>query len=291
MIGRHAPPSSGHPSVKDIRKILVIVNPDVQHDYVLARAQRLARAFRPEVELMVSESGLEAAQEYFTDLDVQVHPRVYGGRIEFDAMLERIRAFRPDLTLKSIRRRHPLARLLVTSTDWKLVGQSPAPLWLVKSRDWYANGCILASVDPLHSKAQQNELDHLLLESATTLAQRLDLRTRIFHCYFPDLASMFPKVLDAGDYLRSKRQEHQSKMETLLEPHQLDMRHVIMARGDLIRTLGKTIRKEQANLLVLGALSRNVVERAIVGSTTERMLNDSRCDVLVMKTRTQRRTP
>lgn len=291
MIERHAPTSSGHPSVKEIRKILVIVNPDVQDDYVLTRARRLARAFRPEVELMVNESRLEAARGYFSDLDVQVHPRVSGDRIDFAAVLERIRDFRPDLALKSIRRRHPLARLLVTSTDWKLVQHSPAPLWLVKSRDWHEDGCILASVDPLHSKTQQNELDHLLLESATTLAQHLDLKTRIFHCYFPDLASMFPKVLDAGDYLRRKRNEHQSKMEALLESHRLDMGHVVMARGDLIRTLSKTIRKEQANLLVLGALSRNVVERAIVGSTTERMLNESRCDVLVMKSRAQRHTP
>lgn len=277
--------------MKDIRKILVIVNPDVRDDYVLTRARRLARAFRPEVELMVSESGLEAAKEYFADLDVEIHPRIIGRRVEFDAILERINASRPDLTLKSIRRRHPLARLLVTSTDWKLVRGSPAPLWLVKSRDWHEDGCILASVDPLHSKAQQNELDHLLLESTTTLAARLELETRIFHCYFPDLTSMFPKVLDAGNYLVKKRAEHQSKMETLLESHQLDMRHVVMARGDLIRTLGKAIRKEQANLLVLGALSRNVVERAIVGSTTERMLNESRCDVLVMKSRAQRRNP
>lgn len=276
--------------MKDIRKILVIVNPDFRDDYVLTRARRLAQAFRPEVELVVNESGLEAARGYFADLDVQLQPRVLAQRADFDTILERIHTFRPDLTLKSIRRRHPLARLLVTSTDWKLVRHSPTPLWLVKSRDWYEDGCVLASVDPLHSKAQQNELDHLLLESTTLLARRLALETRIFHCYFPDLASNFPKVLDAGDYLVKRRSEHQGKMETLLESHQLDMRHVVMARGDLIRTLGKTIRKEHANLLVLGALSRNAVERAIVGSTTERMLNESRCDVLVMKSRAQRHT-
>ncbi|MEX1197667.1 MAG: universal stress protein [Pseudohongiellaceae bacterium] len=276
--------------MKDIRKLLVIVNPDVREDYVLTRARRLAQAFRPEVELLVSEPGLEAAQGYFSDLDVHVNTRISDRRVDFETVLSRIRAFRPDLTLKSIRRRHPLARLLVTGTDWKLVRHSPAPLWLVKSRDWHVNGCILASVDPLHSKAQQNELDHLLLESATTLADRLELETRIFHCYFPDLATMFPKVLDAGNYLQQRRAEHQTKMETLLESHQLGMRNVVMARGDLIRTLGKTIRKEQANLLVLGALSRNVVERAIVGSTTERMLNESRCDVLVMKSHAQQRS-
>lgn len=286
MIDRHAS-SPGSPSVKDIRKILVIINPDVRDDYVLDRARRLAQAYRPDVELLVTEEGLEPARACFSDLEVNVHPHIVSRRLDPELILEHIRAFQPDLTLKSIRRRHPLARLLVTSTDWKLVRHSPCPLWLVKSRDWYENGSILAAVDPLHSKAQQNQLDHLLLESSAGLAERLTLQTRIFHCYFPDMSTMFPKVLDAGNYLLKKRREHEQKMVALLERHDLGMNHVVMARGDLIRTLNRVIRKEQTNLLVLGALSRNVVERAIVGSTTERMLNQSRCDVLVMKSHDQ----
>ena len=43
------------------------------------------------------------------------------------------------------------------------------------------------------------------------------------------------------------------------------------------------ISQEQVNILVLGALSRNFVEKAIIGSTAEKILHDTSCDVLVMK--------
>jgi universal stress protein E len=56
-----------------------------------------------------------------------------------------------------------------------------------------------------------------------------------------------------------------------------------MTLGDLIKTLLLCIRKDRANILVLGALSRNVVESAIVGSTAEKILYDTPCDVLIMK--------
>ena len=275
--------------MKELRKLLVIVNPDVRDDYVLDRARRLAQAFQPEIELVTRQSNLEQALEAFVGTDAPVTPHIREERPDHDAILTRIDAFRPDMVLKSIRRRHPLARLLVTSTDWKLVRHSPAPLWLVKSREWHDDGCIMAAVDPLHSKAQQNELDHLLLESVSYLAGHLGLKRRVFHCYFPDVTSMFPKVVDPGTYLQQKRTEHTRKMIELLLQHELDMDHVVMTRGDLGRTLAQAIGRERANLLVLGALSRNVVERAIIGSTTERMLSDARCDVLVMKSLQQKR--
>ncbi len=273
--------------MNELRKLLVIINPDVRDDYVLDRARRLAHAFRPEIELVTRKNNMDEALSALSEAEVPITPHIREERPDHEAILQRIQKYQPDMVLKSVRRRHPLARLLVTSTDWKLVRHSPAPLWLVKSRDWHTDGSIMAAVDPLHSKAQQNELDHLLLESTSALASRLELQARIFHCYFPDVTSMFPKVLDAGSYLREKRAKHEQKMMELLKPHHLDMDNVLMTRGDLGRTLAQAIRKERTNLLVLGALSRNVVEHAIIGSTTERMLSDARCDVLVMKSQRQ----
>lgn len=273
-----------------IQRLLVIVNPDFKDDHVLARARRLTRAFRPEVHLLVDRDGLASAQEYFTDIDVTVQPHVTEKPLDHDDILDLIRETGPDLVMKSIRRRHRLARLLVTGTDWKLIRHTPCPLWLVKNRDWHDDGTVLAAVDPLHSKAQQNELDHLLLDTTTALAEPLALQPAVYHCYFPDVSTMFPKVLDAGDYLKKQREKHRSKMEELLQNHGIGMDRVAMVRGDLVRTLNNTIRNRHSNLLVLGALSRNVVERAIIGSTTEKMIHQSRCDVLVMKSLRQRRT-
>lgn len=56
-----------------------------------------------------------------------------------------------------------------------------------------------------------------------------------------------------------------------------------LSRGELAPDLVRYLKSSNANLLVIGALSRNFLERAIVGNTAEKILEDCPCDVLVMK--------
>ena len=300
--------------MKEIKKLLVIIDPDVKNDFVIERARLLATAFRPEVELYINrpsdlkpkkrtrrqffarllglrkprsrrhyQQRLSALQQQFDGLGIEVRTTFTEYRHTADSILQKILDYEPDLALKSVQKQTALSRILITSTDWKLIKQSPAPLWLVKSGKWEPDGCTMAAVDPMHTKAQQNELDHLLLDAAQHMARGLGLKTRVFHCYFPDVSAMFPKVLDAADYIRGVRARHKAKIEELLTRHNLEVSDVILTRGDLVRTLQHSIRREKANVLVLGALSRNFVERTIVGSTAEKMLYDTNCDVLIMK--------
>ena len=40
---------------------------------------------------------------------------------------------------------------------------------------------------------------------------------------------------------------------------------------------------EQANLLVMGAISRGVISNVVLGHTAERVMNDTAADILVIK--------
>jgi universal stress protein E len=48
----------------------------------------------------------------------------------------------------------------------------------------------------------------------------------------------------------------------------------------ILPALAKSLR---AQLLVMGAISRSVIRRAIVGSTAEKVLDSSPCDILIVK--------
>lgn len=300
--------------MKEIRKILVIVDPDEGSDFVLARAQALALAYQARILLFMNkpnaitpeqysprifgsrffstqhrlftdhyEKRLEELRKGCADRGIDTHTEFSTEKHTAEAILQCVREYEPDLTLKCVQKRGFLKRILISNVDWRLIRSCPSPLLLVKSRPWHENGSVLASVDPMHVKSQQNELDHLLLDTAASLSARLKLTPRVFHCYFPDLSTMFPKVIEADDYLREVRQTHLAKIEELIEQHDISMDNVRMVRGDLVRTLINCIRRERVNILVLGALSRNFVEHAIVGSTVEKILYDTPCDVLVMK--------
>ena len=300
--------------MKDINNLLVIIDPDIDDDFVIERARLIASAYRPKVQLYINKPNavtleksatrslfsrffrtgeklfsrhhrqrLKSIKQQFADMDMEVETEFSVERNTADSILQRIQQHKPDLVLKSLQRQSALARILITNTDWRLIKSSPVPVLLVKSRHWASEGSIMAAVDPLHAKSAQNQLDHLLLDTASSLAQRLNLTTRVFHCYLPDLSAMFPKVIDAHEYIQEVKARHVVRIEELLKQHDMSMDDVILTRGDLVRTLQHSIQREKTNILVLGALSRNFVERTIVGSTAEKMLYDTSCDVLAMR--------
>lgn len=300
--------------MKNLKKLLVIVDPDNDSDFVIERAILLAfnskaqvlllmnkanvlpqdseleqrpasRFFRTQKQLFTEhyQSRLAALQTRFAVQGIDADTYFSTDKNSATVILRKIREFKPDMTLKSVQTKSALSRILITNTDWKLVKNCPSPLLLVKARPWAEDGAIMAAVDPLHSKSQQNQLDHLLLDTAVSLATSLQLNARVFHCYFPDLSSMFPKVVDAEDFVREIREIHWTRIRALIACHGLSEDQVTMTRGDLIKTLLQAIRKDRANILVLGALSRNVVESVIIGSTAEKILYDTPCDVLIMK--------
>ena len=299
--------------MKSIKKILLVLDPDTDSDFVVQRAKLIAEKYKASVLLFMSkpnavtpesvgkglgslffktqeklfvehyEKMLKVLRGEFAAQGIKVKAEFSADKSSADAILKKILEYKPDITLKSVQKHSGLKSILITNTDWHLIKTSPLPLLLVKSQAWHEDGSIIAAVDPLHAKAQQNQLDHLLIDAAENLATRLNLSAHIFHSYLPELSTMFPKALDAGDYIKQVRAKHQEKITELLNEHKLSTTQVTMVRGELMRTLLNCIRKEKGNILVLGALSRNFVERAIVGSTAEKFLYDTPCDVLVMK--------
>lgn len=63
---------------------------------------------------------------------------------------------------------------------------------LVKPGEWHDDGKIVTAIDPLHVKASQSRLDHVLLESAAKIAALFKQCVRVFHSYFPFVSALFP---------------------------------------------------------------------------------------------------
>lgn len=296
------------------KRLLVIVDPDNDADYSVERAILLAFYYKATVrlimhpadaeyhqDLMVRERTRQLLQEQhqhvrehhqalldrhldrFRTQGIEAEARIGYESNEHAWIQAQIQDFQPDLVIKSIQDQSRLSRILITSTDWKLVTTCPSPLLLVKAQPWHDDGAIMAAVDPMHAKASQSQLDHHLLDTAVNLAERVQLNTLAFHSYLPDISHLFPKVINADEYIQEIRQQHLQKLSPLLAEHGLNEDALRLKRGNIIRTLSQVIDKEHVNILVLGALSRNFVEKAIIGSTAEKILHDTSCDVLVMK--------
>jgi len=300
--------------MKNLKRILVIVDPTVERDFVVDRVNNILQDRTTEVRFFINSVNTLTPQSYayegmdhaffetqrhlfidhyskildelvseFQEKGFQVSSAFSEDPQLADSIIRQVKAFVPDLVLKSTHQHSTLGRTLITNTDWRLIRKCKKPLLLVKPREWIKEGSVVAAVDPLHVKAQQTTLDHLLVENAIEMAKQLRLTARIFHCYFPFVSSMFPTISETSQQVDEIRRRHEVAMTNLLSVHSIPPEQVYITRGDLIPSLIQFLEKSGANILVIGALSRNVIERTIVGNTAEKILDDCPCDVMVIK--------
>lgn len=297
-----------------IKSMLLVIDPTVEDDPAVDRALDIAAATRASVVLFVNNENtltersyiyegvdgdffenqrrlfrehyskiLTAAEKRFRDKGIEVSSRFKEQHHLAESIIAEVEALRPDLVIKSTHHHNVLERSLISNTDWRLIRKCPAPLMLVKPRPWVENGVVVTAVDPLHSKAAQSRLDHVLLSATMQMSKAMGMTARVFHSYYPFVSTLFPMGGSSREHLDRIREHHQEKLMELLSDYPIAAENIELSEGDLAPSLINHLKKVDANLLVIGALSRNVLERAIVGNTAERILEDSPCDVLVLK--------
>ncbi len=297
-----------------IDSILVVVDPTVEHDFVIERAKGILRYNKASVRFFINTSNTLTQHSYAYEgmdghflekqrlLFVEHYRKILHELVEefsamgvsatstfteehnlAEAILSEIREYAPDLVLKSTHHHSLLRKTVITNTDWRLIRKCPKPLLLVKPRSWFEEGSAVASVDPLHAKAAQSKLDHKLIETAEAVARAFNQTPKVFHCYFPFSSTMFPTAAETIDQLRELKERHEAELNELLAGHNVESENVEITRGDLVPSLIHYLDKTNANILIIGALSRNILERAIVGNTAEKILDGCPCDVLIIK--------
>ena len=294
--------------------ILIVVDPTIEKDLVVERAKMLFAQKKAKVELFINNYfalsnyvqypiGADSSfyEKYEADF-VEYHLRLLQSlKTEFEslglsvktdfrqekdlaiAIIDKVSESRPDMVLKSTHSHNWLNRSLITNTDWRLIRHCAAPLLLVKPIDWHPHGSVIASVDPLHNNTEQGKLDHELVSMAEFVAEQFQQTPRVFHSYQPLLSHL---LLDGSEYSEVATgiaKLHEQKVDELLATHGIEPAHVKLASGELVVELLKFLDDASGNMLIIGAYSRQGMKRLLVGSSAEEILENLRCDVLIIK--------
>ena len=188
-------------SVRHIERILVVVDPYAEDHPVVERAVDIAKRFGMGIDLFSCyyESPLasEVASGFHPYADSceatlrkhlgllhdlgQSHARenvditikaAWGSPLHEGIIREVLRST-PRFVMKETRYHSALSRALFSNTDWQLIRQCPAPLWLIKSNGAFAEPTIVAAVDPVNVADQDASLDALILSEALDISEQL----------------------------------------------------------------------------------------------------------------------
>jgi universal stress protein E len=203
----------------------------------------------------------------------------------YEAIVRRALLIKADLIVASgqaARHRFPS---LMRLTDWELVRLSPVPVLLVKNPHPYRRPAVLAAVDPSHAFAKPLQLDKRILQTGNLLSRALQGSLHAVHAYarvstLPDIP-ITPAVINGLE--RHAQRAAKASFDRALRSTRIPRSRRYLIARDPINGILEGVQKSGCAILVMGAISRTGFRRLLIGNTAERMLDDLRCDVLVVK--------
>lgn len=182
--------------------------------------------------------------------------------------------------------RHVLPWLL-RFNDWELLRRSPVPVLLVKRAQAWRKPAVLATIDPSHSLARPARLEGEILGTAQLLSSALGGRLHVVHAFS---GAMLPaeelNPVSARLALSMERQARLAARKAFAAA--LQSAGVTTARkhfvpGEPVDVIPKLARRQRAQLVVMGAVSRSGLQRLFIGNIAEQVLDSLPCDVLIVK--------
>lgn len=170
--------------------------------------------------------------------------------------------------------------------DWRTIAACPAPVLVVRSdgeRPWRS---IVAAVDPFHAHSKPAELDPAILGCARALQERTRAEVKAVYCFVPltdIVAQSFIEDVRLAEAEKLLEAERRDAVLRLATDAGLPASAAQIAPGRPEDVLLDMAARGEADLLVMGALSRGRLKDLVIGSTAERVLHRAEIDVLLLK--------
>ncbi|MFA5940576.1 MAG: universal stress protein [Sinimarinibacterium sp.] len=297
------------------QRILMIADPALRRTPAVERAARLAKTTGAELHLCVfdyhatiaavgsvSEEVMALAKTSFLRereewLDEQarslsadglrVQTDVIWGKPIHEKIIGKVAEVAPDLVIKDVHREPALKRLLYTPLDWQLMRLCPSPLLLVNAQSHPLPKRVIAAVDTGALGADADALNDRIVHAALQLALQCNASLHLAHAFdgLATVAMVDPQgdgqlIGEAYETLRRLRHDN---FDAFAARHGVADERKHFLDGPAPDAIADLAQFAEADVVAVGTVYRDGLERLIVGSSAERILQRLNCDVLVVK--------
>ncbi|WP_439258739.1 universal stress protein UspE [Lonepinella sp. BR2930] len=298
--------------------ILVILNPENEKQYSLARAVRLVKeqksefpvnitVFLPVYDLSYEMSALLSADEReemhktvveqrqkdvlpylekYTDPMIIFHSRVVWSSNESEAIVAEIEANHYDLVIKYTKEEESLTSLFVTPMDWQLLRKCPTPLLMVRDGDWKHQRRILVAVNVSGDEEYHDIFNKELVSLSMDLADQLERgNVHLVSAYPPTPMNMAIDLPEfhSSEYINGVRGQHLINMKALRQHFGIAEDHTHVYEGFPEEVIPQVANDIEAELVILGTVGRTGLSAALLGNTAEHVISKLKCNLLAIK--------
>ena len=182
----------------------------------------------------------------------------------------------------------------VLANDWHVLRKCPCPLMLVNRLAQALPSRIIAAVEPGMAEHREGHLNQRIIAAAKDIAGLAGTTVELAYAFdglSPASSSRQPSHFSSlAEAYDTVRQKHVDRFMRLAEHHEVPSNRCHVLYGEPWPMLSNLAHDPLHDLLVLGTIQRSSLDRLLIGSTAERILDEARCDILAIKPERPRAT-
>lgn len=297
------------------QRILVVVDPALRRTPAIERAARIARATGAELHLCIFDhhAGIAAVgavsaevmalaksaflrerAEWLEDSarllqadGLKVQTDVVWGKPVHEKLVAKTAELKPELVIKDVHLEPALKRLLYTPLDWQLMRLCPAPLLLVNAQAHPLPQRVIAAVDTSVIGEDAAALNDAVVHAALQLALQCNATLHVAHAFdgltVTSIGEPHGDALLIGEAYTTLRGIHERNFDAFCAKHGVPAERKHFVDGPVADAIADLADAAEADVVAVGSVYREGLERLILGSSAERILERLHCDVLVVK--------
>lgn len=299
--------------------LLVVIDDDTEDLPCLARALQLAEAFNARIELFTavydtyiagerlfdSEDLIAAKKKLLSDTlerledlarplrdeGVEVTADVSWDEPVYEGIVRKALRTHPKMVIRNNHYHGVLKRSIFSNDDWNLIRTCPVPLLIARPQHEDNDRLrVCAAIDPVHANDKPASLDNTILGMAKSIVAASDGELSVLHSYDPapviasvGAGTMVPVITDVKGITEQVRDEHRKATVEVTTANDIPFDRVFHIEGNARTILPAFAIDQDIDIMVLGAVSRGIIQRTMLGNTAEKVLNKMPCDLLIVK--------
>lgn len=271
-----------------VRSILVVLDPEHAHSRALTRAKLIAKATGARLHLLMCDKkhdhsallSLLASQLHDDGYDNVTHEQAWHDTLH-ESIIDVQQAEGCQLVIKEHRPDNPLKKALLTPSDWKLLRLCPAAVLMVKHERPWTGGVVLAAVDVGNNDHDHRVLHGQIVDHGYAIAGLAQGHLHVIAAHPSPMLSAADPVYQLSETIEKRYREALSAFQAEFDVSD-DRLHVAEGPADVL--IPHTAGKLDAVVTVIGTVARTGITGALIGNTSEVVLDSLESDVLVLKT-------
>ncbi|MBI6923429.1 universal stress protein [Pseudomonas putida] len=270
-----------------VRSILVVLDPEHAHSRALTRAKLIASVTGARLHLLMCDKrhdhsallSLLGNQLQEDGFDHVTHEAAWRDNLH-DTIIHVQQREGCELVIKEHRPDNPLKRALLTPADWKLLRACPCAVLMVKSERPWTGGNVLAAVDVGNQEEDHQRLHASIVDHGYEIARLAKGALHVISAHPSPMLSAADPVYQLSNAIE---QRYRQACAAFQAQYGITDECLHVAEGPADVLIPHTEKQLEAVVTVIGTVCRTGLTGALIGNTSEVVLDALEGDVLVLK--------